>query len=1279
MRKTLFALLGIVAVGLWALPAFAAPAPGGLPSDGPSKVRPEPVPLENRAGPIGDMARGQSGYQGTLSGTLIKQSAVTTSWFLYPGACVDRALGTWAAKLTPVADSLQPTTGFPHSTGYVDNQPNIPGNDNRIAYTRADQSLSEKLWHVVNSSVPTDQRPAIIAGSNSLWCGKFDANFVQKYGYPNLTFQILYLDTGVHGAPYTLSFQGNLSSELNYDAMNILGGGTNTGVATDPLQNRRDLMSDMIFSSGAAAVGQSGPDGNSHQLCSYTGSQQNSISAAANSDNTSILLELGSSNLQPVTSTFTVSAIPALHRALYIIFTADCLFSSEDGLWPLGHGQVLDNVTVSDNFPSGIYTDQAQAGGLDPFSGDIITGTYGTAGFISARVPAGVGELWQLAPGTENVTADVCSPQKATSTDLFFEGGDPNTNLAINKQFNAVVSCTFPIPSGTASVLALWDEYADLPRYSGYVGRVEYRVFKEGSWARWENASAGGESRMGGLQAWGAGAAELAAAAQADSVQLRWIVQCVPSLAADQANCSGTQTNALLYDDFRLEVTSGVGAPIFGIFPGSLAQSTFVDGTITGTNCQTLPCWPGNRGSDLGQPLDYNIAVNDNFNAPTGDSLTLAIVTGLRRNGMGINWRRAYDKSLPSVGEPTCLSCADGAPRHNGAYNVGIVQDATHQRDFPRMIFRIFDPATKTWSPFDSTELFGNCQLSGLDTVIINSEYSLNWPPQDKLEAGASLPGGFSVNGITSYASLRFLPRGTRIQYYFKGVDNTGGTSYQFSSDVLAREVEDLPTLPGSSIKAPDIIEFDVLPRVYAVGPAGSLLAGKTNTPILNLDGVYGTWSFGYDPVIQAIRGLGVRADRYRFLASVTTANHFGGHELPGGRPDRLSNFFPNYLEYPLVDSLAAWYRILIESNHTRSVTVFNEQDAALAEQWTRRDTGANQGDRCFFFTGDDGFNLLLNTTGVDQTLRVSLAQNVFGVASVTNAWSGTNTNQFPTIDDRFAAAGAGPALAAANTFTYPIDGGCPGPNRFDSLIKLSENPALESITQNAAFYPSAEVAAVSRMQDFDSIHDKDRSKSIGYGFSIQLIRDPAYNRNNANYTHSGVENRMRVLYKFLTSCRGTRTGAAADTGKCWPCPQPGTTLASMQADWAGQAAGFQTGTWGPLYPIQAGSLATAVEEPAPGTVPLVNALGQNRPNPFNPETTIPYSLAVTGRVEIRVFDISGRLVTTLVNRIQMAGPHHISWNGKTDTGGRAASGVYFYRITYPNGEASAKKLIILR
>jgi hypothetical protein len=201
----------------------------------------------------------------------------------------------------------------------------------------------------------------------------------------------------------------------------------------------------------------------------------------------------------------------------------------------------------------------------------------------------------------------------------------------------------------------------------------------------------------------------------------------------------------------------------------------------------------------------------------------------------------------------------------------------------------------------------------------------------------------------------------------------------------------------------------------------------------------------------------------------------------------------------------------------------------------------------------------------------------------------------------------------------------------------------------------------------------------MAYGYSIQFVRDPAYGVTNANYARSGVENRMRVLYKFLTSCRGARTGAASDTGKCWPCPSPGTTLALMQGEWANQSAGFQTGTWGPLYPIQAGGLATAVEEPAPGSPPHVNALLQNRPNPFNPETVIPFSIANRGRVVIRVFDIMGRSVRTLVDRVETAGIHVVRWNGKTDGGARAASGVYFYRITYPSGENSAKKLMIVR
>ena len=101
MRKTLIALLGLVALALWVMPAAAMPTPSGVVVDGP-KMR-EPATPEMRGGFVGEMARAQHGA--TLSGTLIKQTAATTSWYLYPGACRERALGTWAPKSTPASRS----------------------------------------------------------------------------------------------------------------------------------------------------------------------------------------------------------------------------------------------------------------------------------------------------------------------------------------------------------------------------------------------------------------------------------------------------------------------------------------------------------------------------------------------------------------------------------------------------------------------------------------------------------------------------------------------------------------------------------------------------------------------------------------------------------------------------------------------------------------------------------------------------------------------------------------------------------------------------------------------------------------------------------------------------------------------------------------------------------------------------------------------------------------------------------------------------------------------
>jgi hypothetical protein len=77
----------------------------------------------------------------------------------------------------------------------------------------------------------------------------------------------------------------------------------------------------------------------------------------------------------------------------------------------------------------------------------------------------------------------------------------------------------------------------------------------------------------------------------------------------------------------------------------------------------------------------------------------------------------------------------------------------------------------------------------------------------------------------------------------------------------------------------------------------------------------------------------------------------------------------------------------------------------------------------------------------------------------------------------------------------------------------------------------------------------------------------------------------------------------------------------------------------------------------------FVTKLSHARPNPFNPSTTIAYTLAGRSQVAIRVYDLAGRVVRTLVDGEAGPGEHKVVWDGTTDAGQRAASGVYFVRM----------------
>jgi hypothetical protein len=83
-------------------------------------------------------------------------------------------------------------------------------------------------------------------------------------------------------------------------------------------------------------------------------------------------------------------------------------------------------------------------------------------------------------------------------------------------------------------------------------------------------------------------------------------------------------------------------------------------------------------------------------------------------------------------------------------------------------------------------------------------------------------------------------------------------------------------------------------------------------------------------------------------------------------------------------------------------------------------------------------------------------------------------------------------------------------------------------------------------------------------------------------------------------------------------------------------------------------------------------------PSPFSTSTTIRFVIPATGHVAIRIHDLAGRLVRTLVDAEQGFGEHEVIWDGRTDSGARAASGVYFLRME-SGGFRSVDKLVLLR
>lgn len=113
-----------------------------------------------------------------------------------------------------------------------------------------------------------------------------------------------------------------------------------------------------------------------------------------------------------------------------------------------------------------------------------------------------------------------------------------------------------------------------------------------------------------------------------------------------------------------------------------------------------------------------------------------------------------------------------------------------------------------------------------------------------------------------------------------------------------------------------------------------------------------------------------------------------------------------------------------------------------------------------------------------------------------------------------------------------------------------------------------------------------------------------------------------------------------------------------------------------PLYgsPGFANEIVTQVVDLLSQRIPDTYLLEQNYPNPFNPTTTISFQIPIRERVQLQIFDIMGREVATLLDKVVEAGVHHINWTATKNF----TSGIYIYRIKV-GGFSQARTMLLLK
>jgi hypothetical protein len=159
------------------------------------------------------------------------------------------------------------------------------------------------------------------------------------------------------------------------------------------------------------------------------------------------------------------------------------------------------------------------------------------------------------------------------------------------------------------------------------------------------------------------------------------------------------------------------------------------------------------------------------------------------------------------------------------------------------------------------------------------------------------------------------------------------------------------------------------------------------------------------------------------------------------------------------------------------------------------------------------------------------------------------------------------------------------------------------------------------------------------------------------------------ILWKQLLNSRWIWGHTGGDLGvhtAMFYSPAEGTGVVLLC-----NAEGIYSGFWTLMLTVLFDYAVTSIEDEI--ILPISCKLSQNFPNPFNPTTKIKYSIPQTSNVVIKVFDILGNEIETLVNEEKQIGTDEITWNAE-----QLPSGVYFYRLQ-ANDFVETKKMVLMK